>query len=276
MLSKKVTLNTTLIYAFLGIGLATILFVGLMSGLVARPRNCKLPSVTSSPIQSSSTTSDSTRSPSVSSTSSSTTTSSTSRTTTTSSTSRITTSSTTSRTTTKPILQSSSSSTTTTSQSQNRTLPSTTRLSTAEQFTPIRLPLGLVEPISYDLTISTFFNPYFDPNDANPERFEGNVKINFKLNRNSNYVRLHGGMLLNIAINILSLRNIDTNTDYTVTMQRLKNEIVSINSQTQLQSGNYLLTLDFNSNFGFFSALFGFYRTRYTEDGQTKYVLSCD
>jgi hypothetical protein len=250
MLNKKVTLNTSLIYGCLAIGLATILFVGLMSGLIARPKNCKQPSVvTSSPTQSISTSSQQTISTSrpISTT----------------------------VTTTRPdsIGTSSSSSSTsrsTTVQNQNRTLPSTTRLSTAEPYSSIRLPTDLVEPISYDLSIKTFFNPYFNPSDTSIERFEGNVKINFKLNRNTYYVRLHAGMLLNIPNNTIFLSNLDTNTDYSVTIQRLKNEIISINSPTQLQSGKYLLSMDFNSVFGFLSTLYGFYRTRYTEDGVKK------
>lgn len=261
MLNKKVTLSTTIIYGCLAIGLAAILFVGLMSGLVARPKNCKQPSVTTSVFtQSSSTSRQPSSTPIVTTPLPETTRSSSIVSTTSSSTSR----------TTQAMSSSSTVSISTSTQNQNRTLPSTTTQSTAEPYTPIRLPTNLVEPISYDLSIKTFFNPYFNPSDTSTERFEGSVKINFRLNRNSNYVRLHAAMLLNIVNNTISLRNLDTNTEYPVTIQRLKNEIVSINSLTQIQSGNYLLSLDFNSIFGFLSSLYGFYRTRYTEDGVTK------
>ena len=355
-LAKTIVLNKFIIYAAIAGGFGTILTVGLLSGLVARPNNCieqdlsttQLPNnqttqffstnptqdpnqttrTSSSSLGSTSTSSRTSNQPTpsisgsstispntpsttrtISSTSStfrppidtssssssttrttpSTTTTSTRTTSSSSSTTRTTPSTTTTSTRTTSSSSSSSSSTSSRSSSSfsssssssssatGRTLPSTstlstktTSLSTSFSPVPIRLPENLVEPINYDLLLKTYFNPFYNESDTTPETFEGTVKINFKLNRNSNFFRLHAGSSLEISKETIQLVNEATSQTIPVTLDSLQNQLIQINSATNLAVGSYLLTLNYKGDFGPLTNLAGFYRGRYNEDNVTK------
>jgi hypothetical protein len=335
-LAKTIVLNKFIIYAAIAGGFGTILTVGLLSGLIARPNNCIEPNLsttlfpntlttqflpttqtqppnqttrtsTSTSISSTrmsgqpSSTSSTTRTSTTSSTTSTirTTSSTASTTRTTSSSSSSTTRSTTSfmsssssssssttRSTTTLISSSSSSSSSTSRPSSSyvsstgRTLPplstlstKTTPLSTSYSPVPIRLPENLIEPINYDLLIKTYFNPYYNESDTTPETFEGTVIISFKLNRNSNFFRLHAGSSLEISKDTIELINQAGNQKIPVSLDILENQLVQINSESNLLIGNYLLTLNYKGDFGPLTNLAGFYRGRYNEDNVTKYLL---
>ena len=334
-LAKTIVLNKFIIYAAIAGGFGTILTVGLLSGLVARPNNCieqdlsttQLPNnqttqffstnptqdpnqttrTSSSSLGSTSTSSRTSNQPTPSISGSSTISPNTPSTTRTisstsstfrppidtssssSSTTRTTPSTTTTSTRTTSSSSSSSSSTSSRSSSSfsssssssssatGRTLPSTstlstktTSLSTSFSPVPIRLPENLVEPINYDLLLKTYFNPFYNESDTTPETFEGTVKINFKLNRNSNFFRLHAGSSLEISKETIQLVNEATSQTIPVTLDSLQNQLIQINSATNLAVGSYLLTLNYKGDFGPLTNLAGFYRGRYNEDNVTK------
>ncbi len=117
--------------------------------------------------------------------------------------------------------------------------------------------------------IKTYFNPFYNESDTTPETFEGTVKINFKLNRNSNFFRLHADSSLDISKDSIELINQANSQNVPVTLDILENQLVQINSE-DLQAGSYLITLNYKGDFGPLTNLAGFYRGRYNEDNITK------
>ena len=270
---KELVLRKDLAFALFGAGFGIILIIGILSGFVARPGNCKNDN---SPTTQGAVPTTTTQGVVPTTTQGVVPTTTQGVVPTTTQASVPTTTEGVAPTTTQFLF------TTTTNPLVNLTLPSTTirttNSPTTSQPTLIRLPTFLYEPVSYDLTIKAYFSPYALPTNPSDEYFEGTVAISFKLNNNTNSIILHADPSLTIY-NSATLLNTDTNEPYTVTQQSLPNQLVSFDfehsknaAQTpeqfkHLPAGNYLIRINYRGEFG---SLSGFFRTRYDEDNRIK------
>jgi len=81
---------------------------------------------------------------------------------------------------------------------------------------------------------------------------------------------LHAASSLDISKDTIELVNQANGNTIPVTLDILQNQLVQINSDSDLQDGSYLLTLNYKGDFGPLTNLAGFYRGRYNEDNVTK------
>ena len=115
--------------------------------------------------------------------------------------------------------------------------------------------------------IRAYFDPYNNDTSATViQRFEGRVILRFKIKRNTNYFRLHSAYSLVILNKIFKIQNDVTNKEIELNVQRLENEFISFNSSSPIQIGEYVMILNFSSNYGSSS---GFYLKKYKENNQT-------
>jgi hypothetical protein len=127
-----------------------------------------------------------------------------------------------------------------------------------------------LQPTNYKLLIKSFFNPNSEPGNLE-ERFEGTAEISLRLMQNSNRIVFHmdSSLKLNGAITLRDqTQNVQINF---ASSNPLPNQLYElITSQSLLQTNEYLLTINYNGDYGPPSNLNGFYLSSYFEDGKTK------
>lgn len=156
--------------------------------------------------------------------------------------------------------------------SSTRTLPTTSTTqqtsSTTMESISIRLPSNLIQPINYNLNIKTYFDPF--DGETKETKFEGRLILTFRINRITNFFRMHADTMLNLTDTIFKIQNIDNNKDYVLEMKRLNSDLLSFSFKgSSIQIGKYEMILNFQSKFSMSS---GFYLSKYNENGVAKYV----
>ena len=247
---KGIALSKPVIIVGVVGGLAIILLVGLLCGLVGRPNNCVEPTTGSTITPTL---------PGVSSTTSTTSTSSTTRATL----SSASTSTTTSTTQNIPI---------TTVGASNRTVPTITTASTNPPVlttvnpNELRIP-KYIQPTNYNLNMKVFFRPY-----ETSDYFNGTVIIDFKLTEASNRIVLHCDNRLTV-LNSVQITKLSGNEVLNVRPNQLSfaaNQLYVILLDNVLSIGDYKLKMDYYGDYGPESNIIAFYKTQYVEEGVTK------
>jgi hypothetical protein len=231
----------------------------------SRTTSTKKPSTTTSTSKTTSTTKPITTSTSTTTTTKPTTTTSitSSSTSTTSKTSITSTTSSTSTTTTSKTTQAMPTKTLPTLPTSPTTPASTTTTKPAE----IRLP-KYAKPSLYELYLRVSFDPYQTEQSSAQsieDRYEGKVTIFFDLEENTDTIKLHSAVQIDKIV-LTSLNNneaIQTND-----LEGLPYQIMSIKTQKELEKGEYKLEIEFKN--GLTSLLYGFYKSKYSEDGKIK------
>jgi len=126
---------------------------------------------------------------------------------------------------------------------------------------------GNIKPTNYDLTIKTYFQPYsIRTNDD--EYFEGTVKISIRLDNDADFIRLHVDKSLLIYDQIKISDDLGNTSTYKNESSNYKeHELYEIDLGETLSAGDYVLEMEFSGRFG---NLYGFYKSKYTENDMTK------
>jgi len=126
---------------------------------------------------------------------------------------------------------------------------------------------GNIKPTNYDLTIKTYFQPYsIRTNDD--EYFEGTVKISIRLDNDADFIRLHVDKSLLIYDQIKISDDLGNTSTYKNESSNYKeHELYEIDLGETLSAGDYVLEMEFSGRFG---NLYGFHKSKYTENDITK------
>ena len=130
----------------------------------------------------------------------------------------------------------------------------------------VRLPNNS-QPTHYELLIKAYFEPKTSEPDVSKEYFSGSVNIHLEILEQTSSIIFHADRNLNIDNTQLKDKN---GIDIPINGSRLPFQRYEIVTKENLIEGEYVLSIDFNGNFGPVSNLVGFYRSRYTEDGVIK------
>jgi len=134
----------------------------------------------------------------------------------------------------------------------------------------VRLPTN-VNPINYTLTLKAFFQPVGIQSDdsAATNYYTGQVNIYFELKTASKSILFHSASKLNLtSIKLYKDLGLTNQIQFIQELSYLDYQLVRINLDNEIAIGFYSLVIDYISDYGPISNLVGFYRTKYTENGQ--------
>jgi len=135
----------------------------------------------------------------------------------------------------------------------------------------VRLPTNVI-PINYTLTLRAFFQPVGNQSDdsAATNYYTGQVVIYFKQKNPSKSIIFHSASKLKLnSIKLFKDLSLNNQISFNQSLiSYLDYQLVKINLDNEISDGFYSLVIDYSSDYGPISNLVGFYRTKYTENGQ--------